>query len=89
MAKRKWDSQTKVQIVIEGLKGRAVADICKDFEINQSQYYQWRGQFLANAVRVFDAEKRSPKEQRLEHENTRLKELVGDLTLQLNQSDVH
>jgi transposase-like protein len=87
--RRKWDAQTKVQVVIEGLKGRSVAEICKKFEINQSQYYQWRGTFLANAARAFQEEKRSHKQVRLETENTRLKELVGELTLHLNRADAH
>ena len=40
MQRRKWDSQAKAVIVIEGLKGKPVAEICTEHQISQSQYYQ-------------------------------------------------
>lgn len=50
MQRRKWDTKTKVQVVIQGLKGRTVAEICGEYQISQNQYYQWRDQFLSNAL---------------------------------------
>ena len=58
MKKRKWDAQTKAMIVLQGLKGKPVAEICQEHQISQTQYYQWRDQFLANMHQVFvDKEK--------------------------------
>jgi transposase-like protein len=39
MSRRKWDPQTKATIVLQGLKGKLVADICTEHQISQAQYY--------------------------------------------------
>ena len=82
MHKRKWDARTKALIVIEGLKGKPVAEICNEHQINPSQYYQWRDQCLANAAQAFESHQHTRQEVRLAHENTQLKRLVGELTLE-------
>jgi transposase-like protein len=87
MPRRTWDAKTKALIVLEGLKGQSVAEICPEHHISQSLYYQWRDQFLANAARIFDDPQRTRKELRLEQENARLKQLVGELTFELKKSD--
>jgi transposase len=87
MQKRKWGAKTKAIIVLEGLKGKPVAAICTEHQISQSQYYQWRDQFLAHAAQAFEVHQHSRKEARLEQENARLKNLVGELLLELKKSD--
>ena len=87
MQKRKWVAKAKALIVIEGLKGKPVAEICNEHQLSQSQYYQWRDQFLANAANAFESQEYTRKEAHLKHENARLKRLVGALTLELNKSD--
>jgi transposase len=82
MHRRQWDAKTKAIIVLEGLKGKPVAEICTEHQISQSQYYQWRDQFLAHAANAFEAHQHTRKEARLEQENTRLKRLVGELLLE-------
>ena len=54
MKRRQWTSQQKVKIVLEGLSGRPVGEICNQYEISQAQYYQWREHFLTNANRAFE-----------------------------------
>lgn len=85
--RRKWDSKTKWLVVMEGLKGRKVADICIEHNITQSQYYSWRDQFLSEGHKVFDKAKVDQKQDYLERQNTKLKKLVGELTLELKKSD--
>ena len=87
MHKRKWDAKTKAMIVMEGLKGKPVAELCTEHQISQSQYYQWRDQFLAHAAQAFEVHQHTRKEARLEQENARLKKLVGELLLELKKSD--
>lgn len=87
MPKRKWDAKTKALIVLEGLKGRPVADLCAEHAISQAQYYQWRDQFLAHAPRAFESHADGARQQRLEAENEQLKELVGELSLELKKSE--
>jgi putative transposase len=36
MSRRKWDAKTKAMIVLEGLKGKSVAEICAEHQISQS-----------------------------------------------------
>lgn len=38
MKRRQWKSETKTMIVLEGLKGRAVAELCNAHQISQAQY---------------------------------------------------
>jgi transposase-like protein len=83
MNRRKWDPQTKANIVIQGLKGWPVVDICTEHQISQAQYYQWREQFLNNLPQVFGKDGRH--EQALLRENARLKKIVGELTLDLKK----
>ena len=87
MQRRKWDAKTKAMIVIEGLKGKPVAELCNEHQISQAQYYQWRDQFLAHAPKAFEVHEQSQREARLARENARLKTLVGELTLELKKSD--
>ncbi len=46
MKRRKWDAHTNAMTVLEGLKGKPVAEICTEHQISQSQYDQWRDQSL-------------------------------------------
>jgi transposase-like protein len=78
---------TKALIILEGLKGKPVAEICTAHQISQSLYYQWRDQFFANAAKAFDDPQRTRKEARLAQENTRLKLLVGEFTFELKKSE--
>lgn len=87
MHRRKWDAKTKAMIVLEGLKGKPVAELCTAHQISQAPYDQGRDQFLAHAPQAFEVPAQSQREARLARENTRLKTLVGELTLELKQSD--
>lgn len=87
MHRRKWDAKSKALMASEGLKGKSVVEICTEHQISQSQYYQWRDQFLAHAARAFDAHQYTRKEAHLEPENARLKQLVEELTLERTKSD--
>lgn len=47
MKARKWDSEEKLAIVMEGIKGqKSVAEICRTHQISQTLFYKWRDQFL-------------------------------------------
>ncbi len=87
MKKRQWTSEQKLQIVMQGVKGRPVAEICNEFQIGQSQYYLWRDQFLQNAGKVFEMPQKAQQQTRLMRENEKLKAMVGELHLELKKSD--
>lgn len=79
MRRRTWEAKTTAVIVLEGLKGRSVTELCTEYQIGQSLYDPWRDQFLANAAQVFEDPQRTRKEARLAQENTRRQPLVGEL----------
>ena len=87
MKRKKWDSKTKWLIVLEGLKGRPVADICIDHNISQSMYYKWRDQFMSDGYKIFDSAKADQKQSYLDRQNKRPKNLVGELTLELKKNE--
>ena len=87
MKQRKWTNEQKLQIVLLGLKGQSVSQICIDHQLSQSQYYKWRDQFMSNASKAFDASKQAQSEQRLERENHRLKAMIGELTIELKKTE--
>jgi hypothetical protein len=80
--RRTWDAKANVRIVLEGLQGKPVAEICTEHQMSQSPYDQWRDQFLTNATKAFEDPQRLRKEARLPQENARLKPLVGELTFE-------
>jgi len=62
MRRRRWDSKTKTKIVLEGLSGRPVSEICNAYGIHQNQYYSWRDKFLSEAHGAFESKKDGVKE---------------------------
>ena len=86
MKQRKWDSKTKAKVVLEGLKGKSVANICNEYQISQSLYYQWKDQFMNRVDQVFDLPKKGVREAKLQEENRRLKTMIGDLTIELKKN---
>ena len=85
MKRRKWGPKTKALIVIQGLKGKSVAEICLEHQISQTQYYQWRDQFLANAQHAFEGSEK--KAEALARENANLRKVIGDLTVELKKTE--
>ena len=85
MKRRKRDPKTKAMIVVQGLKGKPVAEICLEHQISQTQYYQWRDHFLANVHQVFDGNEK--KSELLARENAHLRKIIGDLTVELKKTE--
>lgn len=88
MKKRQWSSQQKFRIVLEGLSDQIeISKLCSKYQLSQTQYYQWRDQFLKQGHQAFETKQQGKKEQRLEEEIKRYKHLVGELTAELKKSD--
>ena len=86
MKRRRGKPEQKALIVLAGLKGRPLGELCAEQEISQGQDYQWRDQLLANAAKAFEPAGAPQRQGRLERENARLKVLVGELALELKKS---
>lgn len=45
--RRSWTPDEKTEIVLAGLRGdRSVRDVCREHEISEAQFYQWRDRLL-------------------------------------------
>jgi len=84
MSFRKWDTKTKAIVVMAGIKGKPVSEICNEYKIAQSMYYRWRDEFLSNMHQIFNY---NDREKELMRENVRLKKIIGDLTIELKKSE--
>ena len=63
------------QIEVESSKGTAVAEACRQVGITEQTYYRWRREY--GGLKLDQAKRLKA----LEVENSRLKRLVADLTL--------
>ena len=55
--------------------------------MSQTQYYQWRDHLLKHGHQAFETKNITKKEQHLEQENSKLKRIIGDLTVELKKSE--
>ncbi len=84
--RRKFSSEEKIRIVLEGLKGEeTIAELCRREGISPNLYYNWSKEFLeAGKRRLQGNTKREASSGEVIHlrkENSDLKHLVAELTL--------
>lgn len=86
--RRKFSSEEKIRIVIEGLRGETtVAELCRREGISQGNYYKWTKDFMEAGKRRLNGdtlrEANTTEVQELRTENSSLKELVAELSLEV------
>lgn len=65
---RQFSPDQKAQIVLAGLRGdRAVRDVCREYEIAETLYYQWRERLLEGGKAALA----NPREKTAEHRDRR------------------
>ena len=84
--RRKYSSEEKIRIVIEGMRGEtSIADLCRREGINQNLYYRWSKDFMESGKKRLDGdtmrEANTSEVQSLRKENAQLKEVVAELLL--------
>lgn len=85
--RKKYSAEEKIRIIIEGLRGEtSVAELCRREDINANLYYKWSKEFLeAGKSRLAGDIKREATTSEVHHlkeENTDLKQLVAELSLE-------
>jgi len=86
MKKRRWSSDEKLEIVLEGMReDTTMAEVCNRHGISQTTYYKWRDRLFAASDRIYSKGTFSRSEERLKAENKKLREIIGDLTLELKK----
>lgn len=84
--RRKYNTEEKIHIVLEGLRGEAsVAELCRREGINPNMYYKWSKEFLeAGKARLTGDTKREATSNQvveMRRENEQLKQVVAELLL--------
>jgi len=84
--RKKYSSEEKIRIVLEGLKGEySIAELCRREGINPNVYYKWSKDFLEAGQKRSSGdtirEANSSEVTGLRSENSQLKELVEELSL--------
>ncbi len=84
--RRKFSSEEKIRIVLEGLRGEdSIAELCRREGINNNLYYRWSKDFLEAGKRRLAGdtvrEANSDEVVGLKKENTSLKKAVAELYL--------
>jgi len=81
--RRKWRAGEKLRIVLTCMQpGVEVSEVCRREGINPTQFYTWKKKLLASAGQVFDERTKKPdaKQERLEQELARMKDVVAEIT---------
>ena len=84
--RRKFNSEEKIRIVLEGLRGEdSISSICRKEGIAPSIYYKWSKSFLEAGKKRLNGdtvrEANSSEVAGLRSENEQLKQLVAELSL--------
>ena len=84
--RRKFSSEEKIRIILEGLKGEeSIATICRREGIASTLYYKWSKAFLEAGKRRLQGdtvrEASSNEVTELRKENEQLKQLVAEVSL--------
>jgi transposase len=84
--RRNFCSEQKITIVMEALRAEvSVAELCRKYSIQESQFYKWNKEFLEAGKKRLSGdttrEATSDEVEELRKENQKLKETVADLVL--------
>jgi len=85
--RRKFSSEEKIRIILEGLKGEeSIAAICRREGIAPALYYKWSKDFLEAGKKRLNGdtirEANTDEVSDIRKENEQLKQLVAELSLQ-------
>jgi len=87
--RRKFSSEEKIRIVLDGLRGEySIAELCRKEGINQNLYYRWSKDFLEAGVGKkrlsgdTSREANTDEVKNLRHEASGLKEAVAELLME-------
>jgi len=84
--RKKYSSEEKIRIVLEGLRGEtSIAELCRREGINPNVYYRWSKEFLEAGKKRLEGdtvrEATSDEVSNIRKENNQLKQVVADLFL--------
>ena len=84
--RKRYNSEEKIRIIIEGMRGETtIAELCRREAISQANYYKWSKDFMEAGKKRLSGdtlrEANTTEVDELKQENTDLKQLVAELSL--------
>ena len=80
--KKQWMVEEKMAAVLDGLKGRPVSEICREYGISDGQYYRWREEAMTGMKNgLQDKRKKAWRDKSWEVERNRLLKVIGEQQL--------
>jgi len=77
--RKTWKPEEKMAVILEGLKGRGVRDLCREYGISDGQYYKWREEALSGMKKALvNKRHKSNGENSWEAERNRLLKIIGE-----------
>jgi transposase-like protein len=83
METKKWSEETKLSIVLEGLKGRSMTEICQEYQVSQTLYYKWRDRFLEGGKKALSYGLNNP-DKKFQSEVMKLQNIIGRQAVQID-----
>jgi transposase len=88
MSASNYSSKEKFNIVLEGISGKIeIVKLCTKYNISQSQFYRWKENFFKFGYQAFEQKIISKKEQILENQVSKLKNIIAEQTIELKKND--
>lgn len=82
--RRKFTAKQKLEIFLAGLReDRSVRDVCREHQIQEALYYQWREQLLEAGAERFAGKEERAGEKAKERRIAELERVLGRKTLEL------
>lgn len=75
MKKKRFSEEQIIRVLKEAEAGEKISEICSKYGISDGTYYNWKAKY--GGMTISDAKRLKA----LENENSRLKRIVADLTL--------
>jgi transposase-like protein len=81
---RKFTAKQKAEIVIAGLReDRSVRDVCREHDIAETLYYQWRDKLLEGGQAALEGKSERQSERELQKKVRELERALGRKTYEL------
>jgi transposase len=81
---RKFTAKQKAEIVLAGIRGdRSVKDVCREHEIAETLYYQWREKLLQGGQAALAGRDQGQGEKQLRRKVAELERALGRKTYEL------
>ena len=80
---RTFTAQRKLEIVLAGLRGRSVREVCREHAISETLYYGWRDQLLEAGKERFAGKEERQGDRELRRKVAELERALGRKTYEL------